>query len=114
MAIFSPDFAAIQLNKTEVYFNKPIYIGLSVLDISKTIFYDFHYSYMIPRVGAENCPILYMDTDSFIYCIKGTKADKNNIYKIMKEDCEEYFDTSGYKDPNPYDIPQKNKKLLEK
>ena len=46
---FSKDFTAITLDKTEVYYNKPIYIGAQILDLSKTLLYRFHYEYMKPK-----------------------------------------------------------------
>lgn len=53
-SIFDENFVAIQLNKSEITFNKPIYIGLAVLDISKIRLWDFHYSYMKQKFG-NNC-----------------------------------------------------------
>ena len=64
-AIFSEDLVAVGLRKTEDVFNKPIYVGLGVLDISKTLMYDFHYGYVLPKYGS-NLKMLYTDTDSFI------------------------------------------------
>ncbi|XP_043470555.1 DNA polymerase-like [Leptopilina heterotoma] len=104
-AIFNENLVAVELNKTEVLMNKPIYIGLSVLDISKTLMYDFHYKYMRNKYG-KNCKLLYTDTDSLIYKIKCT-----DIYSDMKADiCK--FDTSDYPADNIYGIPQANKKVL--
>ncbi|XP_043479662.1 uncharacterized protein LOC122509562 [Leptopilina heterotoma] len=105
-AIFNENLVAVELNKTEVLMNKPIYIGLSVLDISKTlIHFYFHYKYMRNKYG-KNCKLLYTDTDSLIYKIKCT-----DIYSDMKADiCK--FDTSDYPADNIYGIPQANKKVL--
>ncbi|XP_051162388.1 uncharacterized protein LOC127282258 [Leptopilina boulardi] len=104
-AIFNDNLIAVELTKTEVYMNKPIYIGLSVLDISKTLMYDFHYNYMKIKYG-NNCKLLYTDTDSLVYKIKCA-----DIYSDMKVDiCK--FDTSDYPANNVYGIPQANKKVL--
>ena len=73
--IFGENFVAIQLARTEITIRKPIYVGLSVLDISKTLIYDFHYSYMQRQIDEKNCKLLYTNTDSLIYQIRGV-----NIY----------------------------------
>ena len=72
--------------------NKPIYLGLSILDLSKTIMYEFWYDYVKPKYG-KNAKLCYMDTDSFI------KAD--DIYKDFAEDVETRFDTSNFEIDRP-------------
>lgn len=95
--ILSSGLLVVQMNKLEVYLNKPVYIGFSILDLSKEYMYDFHYNYIKLKLG-EKCKLLYTDTDSFIYEIRGF-----NIYHVMKEDSNK-FDTSGYPDENKYGI----------
>ncbi|XP_023311415.1 uncharacterized protein LOC111692008 [Anoplophora glabripennis] len=104
--IFNENLVAIELNKTEVFFNKPIYVGMSILDLAKTTIYDFHYDYMVPEFG-NDCSVLYTDTDSLIYEI----TDKD-VYEVMRRDCHTRFDTSDYPPDNRYNIPQVNKKVL--
>ena len=60
---------AIQINRTKTECKNPIYIGFSVLEISKWKMYSFHYNY-IKSEYCENLPLNYMGTDSFIYDIK--------------------------------------------
>ncbi|XP_072403124.1 uncharacterized protein [Diabrotica undecimpunctata] len=72
--IFSENLVAIELKKSEVCFNKPLYIGAAILDISKLCMYDFHYNFMLPTMGEKNCSLLYMDTDSFIYELQCSDA----------------------------------------
>ena len=65
---FSKNFGAATLDETDVLFNKPIYIGAQILDISKTLMYKFHYEYMKPKFSTQR--LCYMDTDSFVYYIE--------------------------------------------
>ena len=78
------------MNKTKVKMNKPIYLGLSILDISKTLMYEFWYDYVRPKYN-DNVKLCYMDTDSFIVSIKA-----NDFYKDIANDVEKRFDTSNY------------------
>ena len=85
---------AIQLNKTVVELNKPRYIGMAVLDISKLQMYQFHYEYMMPKY--PQAKLLFTDTDSFCYWI----PTETNIYEDMRGN-HEWFDFSNY----PLDHP---------
>ncbi|GFX55757.1 uncharacterized protein TNCV_3428281 [Trichonephila clavipes] len=107
--IFDESLAAIHMNKTKVLFNKPIYVGMSILDLSKHFFlmYDFHYNVMKPKYG-DHLKLLYMDTDSFIYDIK-----TDDFYEDMKGMID-HFDTSDYQENNRYGLPRVNKKVLGK
>ena len=64
--IFDENLVAVQLLRMEISIRKPIYIGLSVLDLSKTLVYRFHYDYKRDRVGDQG-KLLYTDTDSLVY-----------------------------------------------
>ena len=68
---------------------KLVYLGLSILDLSKTIIYNFWYDYVKPKYG-EKAKLCYMDTDSFIVYIK-----TDDIYKDTAEDVKTRFDTSN-------------------
>ena len=88
--IFSDNLVAVHKLKREILFDKPIYIGLAVLDLSKTLMYDVHYNVMKNRYPDDQCTLLYNDTDSLIYDIR-----TDDIYQDMK-DFIEHFDTSCY------------------
>ena len=68
------------MKRTKVKMNKPIYLGLSILDISKILMYEFWYSYMKPKYG-NDVKLYYMDMDSFIMSIK-----TNDFYKDIAND----------------------------
>ena len=66
--------------------NKPVYLGQAILDLSKTLMYEFHYDYMIPRYG-DRLKLCYMDTDSLIYSII-----TEDFYKDIADNVETRFD----------------------
>ena len=93
------------MKKTKVKMNKPIYLGLSVLEISKTLMYEFWYDCMKPKYGSD-VKLCYMDTDSFIMNIK-----TNDFYEDIANDVENSFDTSNYEVNRPLPIG-KNKSVI--
>ena len=88
--LISEDLSIIEMKKTKVKMSKPIYLGLSILEISKILMYQFWYDYMNPKYD-NNVKLCYMDTDSFIMDIK-----TNDFYKDIANDVENRFDTSNY------------------
>ena len=76
----SEDLSIIEMNKTRAKMNKPIYLGLSTLDISKILMYEFWYNYMKPKYN-DNVKLCYMNTDSFVRNIKA-----NDFYKDIAND----------------------------
>ena len=88
--LISEDLSIIEMKKTKVKMNKPIYLGLSILEYSKTLMYEFWYDYMQPKYN-DNVKLCYMDTDSFIMNIK-----TNDFYKDISNDVENRFDASNY------------------
>ena len=85
---FSENLLAIEMKKTKVKMNKPVYLGMSLLDISKTLMYEFWYDYVKPKYQ-DNAKLCYMDTDSFIIHIK-----TEDFYGEIANDVEKWFDTS--------------------
>ena len=101
---FTEHLLVIEMKKTEIHMNKPVYLGLSILELSKTLIYEFWYDYVKPKYG-EKTKLCYIDTDSFIIY---TKTD--DIYKEIAEDVKTRFDTSNYELHKP--LPKgKNKKV---
>ena len=66
---FSKNFMAIEMKKTKVNMNKPIYLGMSILVISKTLTYEFWYDYIKPKYQ-DKAKLCYMNTDNFVIHIK--------------------------------------------
>ena len=93
----------MEMKKTEVKMNKPIYLGQAILDISKILIYEFWFDYIKPKYG-DKAKLCYMDTDSFIIHIK-TK----DFYNDITNDVEKQFDTSNYdkNDKRPLPIGKK-------
>ena len=85
--------------------NKPIDLGLSILEISKILMYEFWYDYMKTKYD-NDVKLCYMDTDSFIMNIK-----TNDFYKDIASDVENRFDTSNYEVNRPLPMG-KNKKVI--
>ena len=86
--IFDENLIAVHMKKTKLYFNMPFYLGMSILDLNKSLMCDFHYNYIKTKCG-ENAKLLFIDTDSLAYEIR-TK----DLYKDINPDIEKQFDTS--------------------
>ena len=105
MNYISEDLSIIEMKRTKVKMKKPIYLGLSILEISKLLMYEFWYDYMKPKYG-DTVKLCYMDTNSFIMNIK-----TEDFYKDIVNDVEKRFDTSNYECDRP--LPTgKNKKVI--
>ena len=90
---FTENVLAIEIIKTQILMNKPVYLGLSILDLSKTVMYELWYDYVKPKYY-ENAKLCYMDKDSFIVYVK-----TDDVYKDIAEDVETRFDTSNFEVP---------------
>ena len=105
----SKHLLVMEMKKTEVKINKPIYLGQTVLDLSKTLMFEFWYDYLKPMYG-DKIRLCYTDTDSFIMHIK-----TDDFCKDISADVDKWFDTSNFNknDNRPLEIG-KNKKVLGK
>ena len=107
LKIFSENLVSVHMKKTSLLMNKPVYLGMCILDLSKTIMYDFHYNYIKPMYG-DKAKLLMSDTDSCLYEIQ-----TEYFYKDISGDVKDRFDTSDYPENHPSGIPTGiNKKVL--
>ena len=109
LTIFDENLIAVQMKKTEVYFNKPIYVGQAILDLSKTLMFDFHYNYIRKKYD-NKAELLFTDTDSLMYLIQ-----TDDFYRDIKQDIKKKFDTSDFYEYHPSGIKTDvNKKVIGK
>ena len=105
--IFNKNLVSVHMKKTSLTMNKPVYLGMSILDLSKTLMFDFHYKYIKPKYGNQ-AKLLFTDTDSFLYEIQ-----TEDFYKDISGDVRDRFDTSDYPKNHPSVIVTGiNKKVL--
>ena len=107
--IFNENLVSVHMKKTSLTMNKPVYLGMSILELSKIIMFDFHYKYIKPKYR-NKAKLLFTDTDSFLYEIQ-----TEDFYKDIAGDVRDRFDTSDYPESHPSGIPTGiNKKVLGK
>ena len=100
--IYGENLAAIQLQREVVELNKPRYVGMTILNLSKLVMNEFHYKYIVPQYPGTK--LLFTDTDSFCYWI----PTESNIYEDIKGN--EWFDFSNYPSDHPnFDVSRKLK-----
>ena len=97
--IFNENLVSVHMKKTSLTMNKPVYLGMSILDLSKITMYDFHYRYIKPKYG-NKAKLLFTDTDSLFY-----EIETEDFYKDISEDVKDKFDTSNYPENHPSGIP---------
>ena len=92
---FTDRLLAIEMNKTEILMNKPVYLGHSILELSKTLLCKFWFDYVKPKYG-EKAKLCDRDTDTFIAHVK-----TDDIYRDIAEDVETSSDTSNFEIDRP-------------
>ena len=106
--LFIGNVLAVEVKKTQILTNNSVYLGLVILDLSKTVmfelWYDQKYFTLVKQKYGENEKLCYIDTDRFIVHVK-----TDDICKDILEDCETRFDASNYKIDRPL-LKAKNKK----
>ena len=91
------------MHKDTLKLNRPIYVGMSILDLSKNLMFDFYYNQLKKQYSC--CNLLYTDTDSFIL-----RTETDDVYKDIKDNQDQY-DTSNYKKDH-FLFSNENKKSL--
>ena len=104
---FLKELIALEIVKTEIKMNKPVYSGQALLDQGKTSVYKFHYLCMQPKYGSK-MKLCYMDTGSFMY-----EIETKNFNRDIAKDVETNFDTSGYSKDDKRPLPMgRNRKAI--
>jgi hypothetical protein len=105
--VFSSNLVAVHMKQTKLKFDKPVYVGLYILDLNKTLMYNFHYNTINSNYGAD-AQLLFTDTDSLCYHIK-----TNDIYNDMRK-FKKLYDTSNYPMDHGSSYSNVNKRVLGK
>ena len=104
--IFNENLVAVHKIKETLTLNRPAYMGMCILDLSKTLMYDFHYNYIEKKYG-DKARLLFTDTDSLTY-----EIEAEDVYKDFWND-KDKFDNSDYPESSPY-FDKTNKKVIGK
>ena len=105
--IFNENLVSVHMKKTSLTMVKPVYLGMCILDLSKTIMYEFYYNYLKQKYG-DKIKLLFSDTDSLM-----CEIETEDFYKDISGDVKDRFDTSNYPENHPSGIPTGiNKKVL--
>ena len=108
---FDENLLGVHMKKTVILFDKPVYVGQAILDISKTLMYDFHYNYV--KKKWPEAQLCFTDTDSLLY-----KIETEDLFEDISKDVPEKFDTSDFAEDHPKvldgTLKRMNKKVLGK
>ena len=104
--IFNENLVAVHKIKETLTLNRPTYVGMCILDLSKTLMYDFHYNYIKEKYG-DKAKLLFTDTDSLTY-----EIEAEDVYQDFWND-KDRFDNSDYPENSPY-FDKTNKKVIGK
>ena len=105
--MFNDNLFAINKVKEQLILNRPCYVGMTILELSKYLMYDFHYNYILKKYSKEDVKLLFTDTDSLCYEIKTEDA-----YEDFDKD-RDLFDNSDYPKESPFYFDF-NKKVIAK
>ena len=104
--IFNENLVAVHKIKETITLNRPACVGTCILDLSKTLMYDFHYNYIKEKYG-NKARLLFTDTDSLTY-----EIEAKDVYQDFWND-KDRFDNSDYPENSPY-FDKTNKKVIGK
>ena len=104
--IFNENLVAVHKIKETLTLNRPAYVGMCILDLSKTLMYNFHYNYIKNKYG-DKAKLLFTDTDSLTY-----EIEAEDVYRDFWND-KNLFDNSEYPKSSPY-FDMTNKKVIGK
>jgi len=104
--IFNENLVAVHKIKETLTLNRPAYVGMCILDLSKTLMYDFHYNYIKEKYG-NKAKLLFTDTDSLTY-----EIETEDVYQDFWNN-KDLFDNSDYPESSPY-FDNRNKKIIGK
>ena len=105
--IFNENLVAVHKIKETLTLNRPAYVGMCILDLSKTLMYDFHYNYIKEKKYGDKARLLFTDTDSLTY-----EIEAEDVYQDFWDD-KNKFDNSDYPESSPY-FNKTNKKVIGK
>ena len=97
--LFSKHLFAVEMGKIEIKMNKHVYRGQAILDLRKTLMYEFHYDYIRPKYDSQTT-LCYTDTDRFVH-----EIEAEDFYRNFAKDVKKRFDTSGYSKNNNRPLP---------
>ena len=104
---FSKNLLGIEMKKTKVKINKSVYLGMSILDISKRLMYEFWYDYVKPKYK-DKVKLCYMDTDCFVIIIF-----TEDVFEDINNDAERWLHTTNYNKNDKRPLPLgMNKKVI--
>ena len=103
---FSDHLMAIEMKKTRVKMAKPLYLGMSILDVSKILMHEFWYDYTNPKYG-DRAKLCYTDTRGFVIHIK-----TEDFFEDISNDLEKWFDTSIYNENDKRPLPIGKNKIV--
>ena len=104
--IFNENLVAVHKIKETLTLNRPAYVGMCILDFSKTLMYDFHYNYIKQKYG-NKAKLLFTDTDSLTY-----EIEAEDVFQDFWND-KNKFDNSDYPESSPF-VDKSNKKVIGK
>ena len=97
--VFDENLVAVHMKKTELVFSKPVYLGMGILDLSKTLMYEFRCKYIKKKFGSK-ANLLFTDTESLCY-----EIETGDFSKDISDDVQKKFDTSNFTPNHPSGIP---------